>query len=90
MISNKLESGDGIYCNLTYFSHDKESDQWFQDHKATICIFVDSVSLLHAIISTVVHTFEATRTREATKKIDSDYDLEESICASFSTTLPYI
>ena len=45
------------------------------DHKATICIFVDAVSLLHAIGATVVHKFEATCTREAANKIDLDSDL---------------
>ena len=38
LISKKLESGGGIDCNGKYFSHDKESDQWFQDHKSNICI----------------------------------------------------
>jgi hypothetical protein len=49
---------------------------------------VDAVSILHAIGATVVHTSEATRTREAAKKIDLASDLEASIRASFSTTLP--
>ena len=75
LISNNLESIGRISCNGNYFSHEKESDEWFQDHKATVCIFVDAVSLLHAIGGTVVHTFEATRTREAAKKIDLDSDI---------------
>jgi hypothetical protein len=48
LISNKLESGGGIDCNGNYFSHDKEAAQWFVDHKATICIVVDVVSILYA------------------------------------------
>ena len=75
LISNKLEYGGGINFNGKYFSHDKEASQWFMDHKATICIFVDAVSLLHAIGATVVHKFEATCTREAANKIDLDSDL---------------
>jgi hypothetical protein len=67
LISNKLESGGGIDCNGNYFSHDKEAAQWFLDHKATICIMVDAVSILHVIGATVVHTSEATHTREAAK-----------------------
>jgi uncharacterized protein YneF (UPF0154 family) len=51
---------------------------------------VDAVSILHAIGATVFHTSEATRTREAAKKIDLTSDLEASIRASFSTNLPSI
>jgi hypothetical protein len=90
LISNKLESGGGIDCNGNYCSHDKEAAQWFVDHKATIYIIVDVVSILHAVGATVVHTSEATRTIEAAKKMDSASDLEASIRASFSTTLPSI
>jgi hypothetical protein len=90
LISNKLESGGGIECNGNYFSHDKEAAQCFVDHKATICIMVDAVSILHAIGATVVHTSEVTHTREAAKKIDLASDLEASIHTSFSTTLPTI
>jgi hypothetical protein len=85
-----LESGGGIDCNGNYFSHDKEAAQWFVDHKATICIMVDDVSILLATGATAVHTSEATRTREAAKKIDLASDLEASIRASFSTNLPSI
>ena len=52
--------------------------------------FCRRFSLLHAIGETVVHTFEATYTREAANKIDLGYDLEAPIRASFSTTLPSI
>jgi hypothetical protein len=90
LISNKLESGGVIDCNGNYFSHDKEAAQWFVDHKANICIMVDAVSILRAIGATVVHTSEATRTREAAKNIDLASELEASIRASFSTTLPFI
>jgi hypothetical protein len=86
LISNKLESGGGIDCNGNYFSRDKEAAQWFVDHSATICIMVDAFSILHAIGATVVHTSEATRTREAANKLDLASDLEASIRASFSTT----
>ena len=58
----------GIDCNGYYLSHDKEADQCFLDQKSTICIFVDAVSILHAIGATVVHTFEPTLTIEAAKK----------------------
>jgi hypothetical protein len=51
---------------------------------------VDAVSILHAIGATVVYTSEATHTREAAKKIDLVSDLESSIRASFSTSLPSI
>jgi archaellum component FlaC len=90
LISNKLESGGGIHCNGNYVSHDKEAAQWFVDHKATICIMEDAVSILHAIGATVFHTSEATHTREAAKKIDLASDLEASIRDSFSTTVPSI
>jgi hypothetical protein len=90
LISNKLESDGGIDCNGNYFSHEKEAAQWFVYHTATICIMVDAVSTLDAIGSNVVHTSEATRTREANKKIDLASDLEASIRASFSATLPSV
>jgi hypothetical protein len=90
LISNRLESGGGINCNGNYFSHDKEAAQWLVDHKATICIMVDAISILHSIGATVVHTSEATPTREAAKKIDLASDLEASIRASFSTNMPCI
>jgi hypothetical protein len=90
LISNKLESGGGIDCNGNYLYHANETAQWFVDHKATICIIVDAVSILHEIGATVVHTSEATHTREAAKKIDLASDLEASIRASLSTTLPSI
>ena len=68
LISNKLESCGRIDCNEYYLSHDKEADQCFLDQKSTICIFVDAVSILHAIGATVVHTFEPTLTIEEAKK----------------------
>ena len=58
-----MESGGGIYFNGNYLSHEKEAYKWFLDHKAKICIFVDTVFLLHAIGAIVVHTFEYTWTR---------------------------
>ena len=76
LISKKLESGGVIKFNGSYFSHDKESDHWFLVHKTTICIFVDDFSILHDIGVTVVHTLEATCTREAAKKIDLGSYLE--------------
>ena len=63
LISNKFESGGEIDFNGNYFFNDKESVQWFHEHKVAICIFVDDVSLLHTIGETFVHTFEATRNR---------------------------
>ena len=90
LIYNKLEPGGGIDWNGKYFSYEKEAAQWFQDHKATICIFVDDISLLHAIGATFVYTFEATCTREVFKKSYFDYDLEASIYSYFITTLPSI
>jgi hypothetical protein len=90
LISNKLESSGGIDCNGKYFSRDKEAAPCFLDHNATICIMVDSVSILHAIGATVVYTSEVTHTSEAAKKIDLASDLEASVHASSSTNLPYI
>ena len=60
LIYNKLESGGGFNCNGYYFYHDKESAQWFLDHKDNICYFVYDVSILYTIEATAVHTFEAT------------------------------
>jgi hypothetical protein len=64
--------------------------QWFKDHKRVIAIFVDGVAMLHAMISTVTHTAEANRAKEAAKKIDMGSELEAAITVSFSTVLPSI
>ena len=45
---------------------------------------------MYAIGETVANTFESIHTREAAKNIDLDSDLEASIHASFSSTLPFI
>ena len=75
LISNQLESSGGVDFNGNYFSHDKESVQWFLDHKASICIFVDAVFFLHAIGQTDLHAFKSICIIEATNKIDLGSDL---------------
>jgi hypothetical protein len=89
-ISNKLESGGGVDVQGYAFSHDMDAAQWFKDHNGVIAIFVDGVSMLHAMIATVTHTAEANIAKEASKKIYMGSELEASITASFSTVLPSI
>jgi hypothetical protein len=70
LISNKLESGGGVGVQGFPFSHDRDTAQWFEDHRGVISIFVDGLSMMHAMIATVTHTAEANRSKEAANKID--------------------
>jgi hypothetical protein len=90
VLSGKVDSGGTMDFHGFKFLGERDCVAWFVANNGKIALFADAVALLRSINATVVHANDSLKSQKAAWDVEQASELEASIIASFSTTLPSI